>query len=222
VPAGDDRKPHEGSHLVRSKRARAVPEARSGELLAWTLPAQVPKLLARILASSGGPVVSDDCNARRIARLHSVQLCTQSAGGHPAQLAYKAILAERSKKPRPRAVDCVECGLARWSPFQDELLQRCAQRARNFRRDELSHEPSSACSTHSATASARAAASNVLRLFENLESVFFARGRHSAGPHVRDHLDVKRFMFWSSCPVAALRLRHVNVGYQSHLASPAA
>mgnify|MGYP001590482938 CR=1 FL=1 len=58
-------------------------------------------------------------------------------------------------------------------------------------------------------------------LFENLESVFFAPAAvTSAGPHVRDHLDVKRCMF---LVIVALLPHYAfgmfNVGYQSHLAS---
>ena len=58
-------------------------------------------------------------------------------------------------------------------------------------------------------------------LFENLESVFFAPAAvTAAGPHVRDHLDVKRFMF---LVIVALLPHYAfgmfNVGYQSHLAS---
>lgn len=58
-------------------------------------------------------------------------------------------------------------------------------------------------------------------LFENLESVFFApAGVTASGPHVRDRLDVKRFMF---LVIVALLPHYAfgayNVGYQSHLAS---
>jgi Na+-transporting NADH:ubiquinone oxidoreductase subunit B len=58
-------------------------------------------------------------------------------------------------------------------------------------------------------------------LFENIESVFFAPAVvTAAGPHVRDHLDVKRFMF---LVIVALLPHYAfgifNVGYQSHLAS---
>lgn len=58
-------------------------------------------------------------------------------------------------------------------------------------------------------------------VFENIESVFFAPAAvTSTGPHVRDSLDVKRFMFL----VIATLLPHYafgifNVGYQSNLAS---
>jgi Na+-transporting NADH:ubiquinone oxidoreductase subunit B len=58
-------------------------------------------------------------------------------------------------------------------------------------------------------------------LFENLESVFFAPATvTAAGPHVRDRLDVKRFMF---LVIVALLPHYAfgtfNVGYQSRLAS---
>ena len=58
-------------------------------------------------------------------------------------------------------------------------------------------------------------------LFENIESVFFAPAAvTSTGPHVRDSLDVKRFMF---LVIAALLPHYAfgifNVGYQSNLAS---
>jgi Na+-transporting NADH:ubiquinone oxidoreductase subunit B len=58
-------------------------------------------------------------------------------------------------------------------------------------------------------------------VFENIESVFFAPAAvTSTGPHVRDSLDVKRFMF---LVIAALLPHYAfgifNVGYQSHLAS---
>jgi len=58
-------------------------------------------------------------------------------------------------------------------------------------------------------------------LFENLESVFFAPAAvTSTGPHVRDSLDVKRFMF---LVIVALLPHYAfgifNVGYQSRLAS---
>jgi len=58
-------------------------------------------------------------------------------------------------------------------------------------------------------------------VFENIESVFFAPAAvTSTGPHVRDSLDVKRFMF---LVIAALLPHYAfgifNVGYQSNLAS---
>jgi len=58
-------------------------------------------------------------------------------------------------------------------------------------------------------------------VFENIESVFFAPAAvASTGPHVRDSLDVKRFMF---LVIAALLPHYAfgifNVGYQSNLAS---
>jgi len=58
-------------------------------------------------------------------------------------------------------------------------------------------------------------------LYENLESVFFAPATvTAASPHVRDSLDVKRFMF---LVIVALLPHYAfgayNVGYQSHLAS---
>jgi Na+-transporting NADH:ubiquinone oxidoreductase subunit B len=58
-------------------------------------------------------------------------------------------------------------------------------------------------------------------LFENLESVFFSPATATAAsPHVRDSLDVKRFMF---LVIVALLPHYAfgtyNVGYQSHLAS---
>jgi len=58
-------------------------------------------------------------------------------------------------------------------------------------------------------------------VFENIESVFFAPAAViSTGPHVRDSLDVKRFMF---LVIAALLPHYAfgifNVGYQSNLAS---
>jgi Na+-transporting NADH:ubiquinone oxidoreductase subunit B len=58
-------------------------------------------------------------------------------------------------------------------------------------------------------------------LFENIESVFFSPAAvTTASPHVRDSLDVKRFMF---LVIVALLPHYAfgiyNVGYQSHLAS---
>lgn len=58
-------------------------------------------------------------------------------------------------------------------------------------------------------------------VFENIESVFFAPAAvTTASPHVRDRLDVKRFMF---LVIAALLPHYAfgifNVGYQSNLAS---
>jgi Na+-transporting NADH:ubiquinone oxidoreductase subunit B len=58
-------------------------------------------------------------------------------------------------------------------------------------------------------------------LFENIESVFFAPAAvTTASPHVRDSLDVKRFMF---LVIVALLPHYAfgifNVGYQSHRAS---
>jgi Na+-transporting NADH:ubiquinone oxidoreductase subunit B len=58
-------------------------------------------------------------------------------------------------------------------------------------------------------------------LFENIESVFFAAPAvTAASPHVRDGLDVKRFMF---LVIVALLPHYAfgtyNLGYQSHLAS---
>jgi Na+-transporting NADH:ubiquinone oxidoreductase subunit B len=58
-------------------------------------------------------------------------------------------------------------------------------------------------------------------VFENIESVFFSpAAATTASPHVRDSLDVKRFMF---LVIVALLPHYAfgiyNVGYQSHLAS---
>jgi len=58
-------------------------------------------------------------------------------------------------------------------------------------------------------------------LFENIESVFFAPAAvTSTSPHIRDSLDVKRFMF---LVIVALLPHYAfgifNVGYQSHRAS---